>query len=132
MNTDGISLLGWIHIFVCPLALISGALQLAGRKGTPAHARRGNVYFLSMAIANVTALFIFHGDLLIRSRRLRASSPSNTSSSASTISYVSTNKLPLHAFSMCAATGNARCSVFSRGARGQGTLPTWRARQPRA
>ena len=65
MNTHHISLLGWIHIFVCPVALISGALQLAGRKGTPAHARRGNVYFLSMAIANVTALFIFHGDLLI-------------------------------------------------------------------
>jgi uncharacterized membrane protein len=66
MNTNDMSLLGWIHIFVCALALIFGTLQLAGRKGTPAHARRGNVYFLSMAIANVTALFIFHADLLIR------------------------------------------------------------------
>jgi uncharacterized membrane protein len=67
MNTNDISLLGWIHTFVCALALISGALQLAGRKGTPAHARRGNVYFLSMVIASVTALFIFHGqDVLIR------------------------------------------------------------------
>ena len=65
MNTNEISLLGWAHIFVCALALISGTLQLAGRKGTPAHAHRGNVYFLSMVIANVTALFIFHGDLLL-------------------------------------------------------------------
>jgi len=67
MNTNEISLLGWIHTFLCALALISGALQLAGSKGTSAHARRGNVYFLSMAIANVMALFIFHEDLLIRS-----------------------------------------------------------------
>jgi uncharacterized membrane protein len=68
MHTDDISLLGWIHTFLCALALISGAWQLAGRKGTPAHAQRGNVYFLSMAIANVMALFIFQGhDLLIRS-----------------------------------------------------------------
>jgi uncharacterized membrane protein len=66
MNTNHISLLGWIHIFVCALALICGALQLAGRKGTPAHARRGNLYFLSMVIANITALFIFHGDLFVR------------------------------------------------------------------
>jgi len=65
MDTHDISLLGWIHTFVCALALISGTLQLANRKGTPAHALRGNVYFLSMAIANVTALFIFKGDLLI-------------------------------------------------------------------
>jgi uncharacterized membrane protein len=65
MNTN-VSLLGWIHSFVCALALIFGALQLAGRKGTVAHARRGNVYFLSMAIASITALFIFHGDLLMR------------------------------------------------------------------
>ena len=72
MGLNDISILGWIHTFLCALALISGALQLAGSKGTPAHARRGNVYFLSMAIANVMALFIFHGhDLLIRSGQPR-------------------------------------------------------------
>jgi uncharacterized membrane protein len=72
MDTNDISLLGWIHTFLCALALISGALQLAGSKGTSAHARRGNIYFLSMAIANVMALFIFHGqDLLIRSGQPR-------------------------------------------------------------
>jgi uncharacterized membrane protein len=65
MNTHDFSLVGWIHIFACSVALICGTLQLAGRKGTPAHARRGNIYFLSMVIANVTALFIFHEDLLI-------------------------------------------------------------------
>jgi uncharacterized membrane protein len=67
MNTNDISLLGWIHTLLCATALISGAWQLAGSKGTYAHAVRGNVYFLCMAIANVMALFIFDGDLLIRS-----------------------------------------------------------------
>ena len=67
MGLNDISYLGWIHTFLCALALIFGALQFAGSKGTPAHARRGNVYFLSMVIANGMALFIFHGDLLIRS-----------------------------------------------------------------
>jgi len=68
MNANDISLLGWTHTFLCALALISGAVQLARSKGTSAHALCGNVYFLSMAIANVMALFIFHGhDLLIRS-----------------------------------------------------------------
>jgi uncharacterized membrane protein len=67
MNANDISLLGWTHTLLCALALISGAVQLARSKGTYAHALCGNVYFLSMAIANVMALFIFHGDLLIRS-----------------------------------------------------------------
>jgi uncharacterized membrane protein len=71
MDTNDISLLGWVHTSLCTLALISGALQLAGTKGTPAHARRGNVYFLSMAIANILALFLFHQDLLIRSGQPR-------------------------------------------------------------
>jgi uncharacterized membrane protein len=68
MGLNDISYLGWIHTFLCALALIFGALQFTGSKGTTAHARRGNVYFLSMAIANVIALFMFRGhDLLIRS-----------------------------------------------------------------
>jgi len=67
MNTNDITLFGWTHTFLCAVALITGAVQLARRKGTPAHALCGNVYFLSMVIANVMALFIFHGDLLIRS-----------------------------------------------------------------
>ena len=67
MNANDISLLGWTHTFLCSLALISGAVQLARSKGTSAHALCGNIYFLSMVIANVMALFIFHGDLLIRS-----------------------------------------------------------------
>lgn len=71
MNASDISLLGWMHTFLCALALICGALQLTGSKGTSAHALRGNVYFLSMAIANLMALFIFHGDLLIRSSQPR-------------------------------------------------------------
>ncbi len=72
MDTHDISLLGWIHTFLCAVALVFGAMQLAGSKGTSGHARRGNVYFLSMAIANVLALFIFGGhDLLIRSTQPR-------------------------------------------------------------
>jgi len=67
MNANDISLLGWTHTFLCALALISGAAQLVRAKGTSSHALCGNIYFLSMVIANVMALFIFHGDLLVRS-----------------------------------------------------------------
>jgi len=72
MDTNDISFLGWTHTFLCAVALIAGALQLARSKGTSAHALCGNVYFLSMASANVMVLFIFHGnDLLIRSGQYR-------------------------------------------------------------
>lgn len=67
MNINDISLLGWNHTVACLLALIAGAMQLAGEKGTPAHALKCNIYCLSMVIANVTALVIFGGqDLLLR------------------------------------------------------------------
>jgi uncharacterized membrane protein len=70
MRIDDLSVLGWNHTFLCALALIVGALQWRGEKGTPGHAVRGNVYFLSMVAANITALFIFGGeDLLFRHGR---------------------------------------------------------------
>jgi uncharacterized membrane protein len=65
MRLNDISLLGWIHTFFYVMAMITGAMQMARGKGTPSHARRGNVYFLSMLIANVTAWFIFTGEDVI-------------------------------------------------------------------
>jgi uncharacterized membrane protein len=68
MRLDDISHLGWIHTLVCVLAMITGTMQIVGRKGTAMHARSGNIYFLSMVIANITALFIFQGqDVIFRS-----------------------------------------------------------------
>jgi uncharacterized membrane protein len=67
MRLNDISLLGWIHTFFYVMAMIAGAMQMARRKGTPSHTCRGNVYFLSMLIANVTALFIFQEDAIFRS-----------------------------------------------------------------
>jgi uncharacterized membrane protein len=68
MRLNDISLLGWIHTFFYVIAMITGAMQMARRKGTRSHTRRGNVYFLSMLIANVLALFIFTGeDVIFRS-----------------------------------------------------------------
>ena len=64
MRLNDISSLGWIHTFFYLMAMIAGAMQIARRKGTPSHRRRGNVYFLSMLVANVTALF-FHGEDVI-------------------------------------------------------------------
>jgi uncharacterized membrane protein len=68
MRLDDISQLGWIHTLMCVLAMITGGMQLVGKKGTALHVRSGNIYFLSMVIANVTALFIFQGqDVIFRS-----------------------------------------------------------------
>src|SRR3569833_2903358 len=68
MRLNDITLLGWIHTFFYAIAMITGAMQMARGKGTPSHRRRGNVYFLSMLIANSTALFIFTGaDVIFRS-----------------------------------------------------------------
>jgi uncharacterized membrane protein len=65
MRLDDISLLGALHTFLCVLAMGSGTRQLLARKGTPAHAWSGNVYFLAMVAANLTILFVFHGQDLI-------------------------------------------------------------------
>jgi uncharacterized membrane protein len=60
MRLNDVSFIGWIHTLACLVAMISGAMELLARKGTPAHVARGNTYFLSMVIANVTAMVIFH------------------------------------------------------------------------
>jgi len=65
MRLNDISFLGWVHTVVCVLAMVTGTRQLVGRKGTAAHALSGSVYFVSMVAANVTVLFIFHGEDLI-------------------------------------------------------------------
>jgi uncharacterized membrane protein len=70
MRLNDISLIGWLHSMVYMAALIVGAMQLISQKGTRAHTFRGNIYFLAMIVANVTALFIFHGeDVLFRRGR---------------------------------------------------------------
>jgi uncharacterized membrane protein len=70
MRLNDISLIGWLHSMVYMLAVIVGAMQLVSRKGTRSHALRGNIYFLAMVVANVTALVIFHGeDVLFRRGR---------------------------------------------------------------
>jgi uncharacterized membrane protein len=62
MRFNDISLVGAFHSLLCILAMVSGALQLFARKGTPAHAVSGNAYTLSMVAANLTIMFVFHGE----------------------------------------------------------------------
>lgn len=63
MILDNISFIGWIHAIACLLAMASGTVQMFARKGTTAHAARGNVYFFSMIVANSLALFIYELDV---------------------------------------------------------------------
>ena len=53
------SLLGWFHTILAVTALISGAVNLLRRKGTPAHRWGGRVFALSMVGLNGTALAIY-------------------------------------------------------------------------
>jgi uncharacterized membrane protein len=48
------------------VALVSGAMQLFGEKGTVAHALRGKVYFWSMVVTFGLTLFLYSADLVIR------------------------------------------------------------------
>jgi uncharacterized membrane protein len=66
MQLPEVSALGWIHSALCTVALTVGALQLARHKRSADHAIRGRVYFWSMVLANLTALFIFQADLVLK------------------------------------------------------------------
>lgn len=66
MPVNEITALGWFHTAVCMAALVVGALQLFGKKGTAAHALRGKMYFWSMLIAMATTLFLYGMDVVIR------------------------------------------------------------------
>jgi len=58
--------LGWFHTAACMVALVAGAIQLCGEKGTTAHALRGKVYSWSMVVAFGTTLFLYSVDVVIR------------------------------------------------------------------
>ncbi len=61
-----ISLIGWLHTTAYFIAMISGAMQFLGVKGTPRHHTRGEVYFYSMVIANFLVVFIYKMDVIPR------------------------------------------------------------------
>jgi len=58
--------LGWFHTAACLVALVAGAIQLFGEKGTAAHVLRGRVYFWSMVIAFGATPFLYGVDVVIR------------------------------------------------------------------
>jgi uncharacterized membrane protein len=59
MRISDISFIGWVHTASCVVAMIVGLMELVARKRTPAHASRGETYFVAMVLANVTAMVIF-------------------------------------------------------------------------
>lgn len=63
MNLSGISAIGWIHTIACVAALVLGAMNLIGVKGTPRHKWRGTAYAASMVIAMLLSLAIFRFDV---------------------------------------------------------------------
>jgi uncharacterized membrane protein len=66
MPVSEVTALGWFHTAACMVALVAGALQLFGKKGTAAHALRGKIYFWSILIAMATTLFLYGMDVVIR------------------------------------------------------------------
>jgi len=64
MQMNGVTLLGWLHAAACVIALLAGAFQLIGPKGTPKHRRLGRWYFYAMLFATVSVFGIFHFDLI--------------------------------------------------------------------
>jgi uncharacterized membrane protein len=66
MPVGEITLIGWIHTAACMVALVVGAMQLFGEKGTAAHALRGKLYLWSMVVASGLTLFMYGVDVVIR------------------------------------------------------------------
>jgi uncharacterized membrane protein len=65
MNLD-LSLLGWIHTVGCLCALTTGAIILAGPKGTSRHRLFGHLYLISMLATNLTAFGIYRQGVFYR------------------------------------------------------------------
>ena len=51
--------LGWLHVSAAALALVTGALVFASRKGTRRHVLLGRVYGIGMLLVNVPALLLY-------------------------------------------------------------------------
>jgi uncharacterized membrane protein len=64
MLLTGISLIGWLHLIACLVAIPTGAIALAWRKGSPLHRRMGRWYVLTMLVASLTALCLYRFDFL--------------------------------------------------------------------
>jgi uncharacterized membrane protein len=65
MNLD-LSLLGWVHTVACLCALATGAIILAGPKGTSRHRLFGHLYLLSMLVTSLTAFGIYRQGVFYR------------------------------------------------------------------
>ena len=59
MTINDISFIGWVHTLAYVVAMIMGAMQLVARKRTAAHTLRGESYFATMIVANITAMVMF-------------------------------------------------------------------------
>jgi uncharacterized membrane protein len=59
MRIADMSMMGWFHTVFCLVALVAGARNLAGAKGTAIHRIAGKAYVVSMVLLNVSALFVY-------------------------------------------------------------------------
>lgn len=64
MLIDNLSAAGWLHGLAALMALLSGAYVLAMPKGTARHRSLGYTYVGAMVVANLSALAIYHFDIL--------------------------------------------------------------------
>lgn len=53
------TILGWWHVSAAALALVTGALVFAARKGTRRHVLLGRVYGVGMLLVNLPALLLY-------------------------------------------------------------------------
>ena len=53
-----VTALGWLHVSAAALALVTGALVFAARKGTRRHVLLGRAYGLGMLLVNLPALLL--------------------------------------------------------------------------
>jgi uncharacterized membrane protein len=65
MNLD-LSLLGWVHTVACFCALATGAIILAGPKGTSRHRLFGHLYLIAMLVTCLTAFGIYRQGVFYR------------------------------------------------------------------
>lgn len=63
MDMQGVSLVGWLHSLACTIAILTGAWNILGPKGTTTHRLVGRTYFYTMLFATLSTFAIYHFDI---------------------------------------------------------------------
>lgn len=63
MHVSDIVPIGWVHVTACLVALVAGAWNILGTKGTPRHIFMGRTYVVAMLVLNLSVFAVYKFDI---------------------------------------------------------------------